>query len=127
MKFGYTILYVQDVAKSIAFYTAAFGFAAKFVPESGDYGELDTGTTALGFSSHRLMTALDKHPSVADAGAPCLEIAFVTDDVGAAVDQAVRAGAALKQAPKAMPWGQTVAYVVDLDGFLVEICTPVAG
>jgi hypothetical protein len=25
-----------------------------------------------------------------------------------------------------MPWGQTTAYVRDLDGFLVEICTAVA-
>jgi lactoylglutathione lyase len=28
--------------------------------------------------------------------------------------------------PKKKPWGQTVAYVRDLDGFLVEICTSVA-
>jgi lactoylglutathione lyase len=44
--------------------------------------------------------------------------------VPAAVARAVAAGAALKQEPQDMPWGQTVAYVVDLDGFLVEICTP---
>ena len=36
-------------------------------------------------------------------------------------------GARLVQAPEAMPWGQTVAYVADLEGFLVELCTPVGG
>ena len=126
MKFGYTILYVQDVRASVAFYEAAFGLKAKFVHESGDFGELDTGATALAFSSHRLLTELNKHPKAADPGGPCFEIALVTDDVAAAVTRAVAAGAALKQPAEKMPWGQTVAYVVDLDGFLVEICTPVA-
>jgi lactoylglutathione lyase len=27
-------------------------------------------------------------------------------------------------APTKKPWGQTVAYVRDLDGHLVELCTP---
>ena len=126
MKFGYTILYVEDVKKSIQFYEAAFGFRAKFVDESGDFGELASGETALGFSSHKLLRTIGKHPKAADPDAPCFEIALVTDDVPAAVDRAVGAGATLKQPPKQMPWGQTVAYVVDLDGVLVEICTPVA-
>ncbi len=26
--------------------------------------------------------------------------------------------------PRVMPWGQTVAYVRDPDGVLVELCTP---
>jgi len=25
-----------------------------------------------------------------------------------------------------MPWGQTIAYVADINGFLVELCTPMA-
>ncbi len=28
--------------------------------------------------------------------------------------------------PNTKPWGQVVAYVRDLDGFLIEICTPMA-
>ena len=24
-----------------------------------------------------------------------------------------------------MPWGQTIAYVADINGFLLELCTPV--
>lgn len=125
MKFGYTILYVEDVRKSLAFYEAAFGLKTKFLHESGDFGELDTGGTSLAFSSRRLMTLLKKNPQAADARSPCFEVAFTTEDVQAAQDRAIQAGATLIQAPERMPWGQTVAYVADPDSFLVEICTPV--
>jgi predicted enzyme related to lactoylglutathione lyase len=125
MQFGYTILYVEDVPKTIAFYEAAFGLARRFVHEAGDYGELDTGATALAFSSLRLMTELGKNPQRASAQAPSFEIAFTTPDVAAAVERAVNAGARLVQAPQQMPWGQTVAYVADLNDALVELCTPV--
>jgi len=124
MKFGYTILYVEDVRRSLDFYTKAFGLATKFLHDSGDFGELDTGATALAFSSRRLMAQLKKNPRAADAKAPCFEIALTTDDVPTAVARAVAAGATLVQNPEQMPWGQTVAYVADLDGFLVEVCTP---
>ena len=35
------------------------------------------------------------------------------------------AGAIVVAPPTTKPWGQTVAYVRDLEGMLVEICTPV--
>lgn len=127
MKFAYTILYVEDVPRSVAFYQAAFGLAPRFVHESGDYGEMETGGTALAFSSRKLIAALGKNPAPADYRAPTSEIAFSTADVAAAVACAVQAGATLVQAPEAMPWGQTVAYVADPDGFLVELCTPMGG
>ena len=92
MQFGYTILYVEDVPKTIAFYEAAFGFARRFVHVAGDYGELDTGATALAFSSLRLMAELGKNPQCASADAPSFEIAFTTPDVAAAVQRAVDAG-----------------------------------
>lgn len=126
MQLGYTILYVQDVKRSLAFYEQAFGLKLKFLHDSGDYGELDTGSTTLSFSSQRLMRELGKNPSAANAHAPCFEIAFLSDDVAGAVQRAVQAGAPLIQAPQQMPWGQTVAYVADPDGVLVELCTPVA-
>ncbi len=125
MKFGYTILYVADVSKSLAFYDAAFGFKTKFAHDSGEFGELDTGATSLAFCSQQLMTLLQKNPQTASPQAPCFEIAFTTDDVPTALQRAVAAGATLIEEPKLMPWGQTIAYVSDLDGFLVEICTPV--
>lgn len=127
MQFAYTILYVEDVRRSLAFYEAAFAQRTAFLHESGDFGQLDTGGTALAFSSRRLMSALGKHPSRPDPAAPAAEIAFTTPDVAAALARALAAGARLVQEAQVMAWGQTVAYVADPDGFLVELCTPVGG
>ena len=125
MKFRYAILYVKDVKATLDFYTTAFDMKQKMLHESGSYGELDTGATILAFSSMELMKQLGKSPKVANAGAPSFEIAFETDDVAAGLKKAVSAGAKLVQKSTEMPWGQTVGYVSDLDGFLVEICTTV--
>lgn len=127
MQFRYTILYVEDVAASLAFYEAAFGLAQGFLHEAGDYGELVTGETKLAFSSRALMRQLGKNPSQADSKRPAFEIAFETDDVAGALARAVEAGAALVQEATEQPWGQTISYVADPDGFVVEICSPVQG
>ena len=52
MKFGYTIVYVSSVADTLTFYKDAFGFETRFLHESGQYGELNTGETVLAFASH---------------------------------------------------------------------------
>lgn len=54
MKFGYTIVYVSSVSEALAFYKEAFGFETRFLHESGQYGELNTGETTLAFASHSL-------------------------------------------------------------------------
>jgi len=51
---------------------------------------------------------------------------LVTDDPAAAYKKAVAAGAVAVKPPVLKPWGQTVAYVRDLNGCLIEICSPVA-
>ena len=51
IKFAYTILYVQDVGKTINFYEKAFGFERKFISPDNSYGELLVGETTLSFAS----------------------------------------------------------------------------
>lgn len=126
MKLRYTILYVADVPEALAFYERAFGLPRRMLHPSGDYGELDTGGTSLSFSSRRLIAALGKSPAAPDPARPTFEIAFETNDVAAAWERALAAGAEPVQPPRQEEWGQTTAYVRDPDGFLVEICTPVA-
>lgn len=130
MKFAYTIVYVASVAEALAFHEAAFGFTRRFLHDSGDYGELDTGATTLAFASHAL--GAEHFPAgyrrADDGGAPLgIELAFACDDVPAAFERAVAAGAEPLKPPAAMPWGQTVAWVRGRDGTLVELCTPVGG
>ena len=124
MKFKYTILYVEDVGQTLGFYERAFDCKIAMHHDSGDFGALDTGATTLAFSSVRLMQDLGKNPSRPQAGSPCFEIAFETEQVELALDRAVSAGATLIQAVRDEPWGQTTAYVTDINGFLVEICSP---
>ncbi|EIU1655514.1 MULTISPECIES: VOC family protein [Pseudomonadota] len=125
MIFKYTILYVDDVAASLAFYERAFGLTQGFLHDSGDYGELATGGTKLAFSSRTLMRTLGKETGRPAVDAPVFEIAFETDDVDAACKRALDAGARLVQGVRQEPWGQTTSYVADPDGYLVEICSPV--
>ena len=52
VQFGYCIIYVPDVAQSLAFFEKSFGLKRRFLHEGGDYGELDTGATVLAMASH---------------------------------------------------------------------------
>jgi catechol 2,3-dioxygenase-like lactoylglutathione lyase family enzyme len=129
MKFGYTIIYVSDVPKSIAFFENAFGFSKKFVDDSGDYGELDTGETTLSFAAHSLgeSNLPNGYVAIDSSDKPLgIEIAFVTDEIATAHQKAIVAGAIEIAAPKAKPWGQIVSYVRCPDGTLVELCTPIS-
>lgn len=125
MLFRYTILYVDDVTTSVEFFEKAFELERAFLHESGDYGELLTGTTKLAFSSKALMHQLDKNPASPRPEAPTFEIAFETDDVSGALKRAVEAGATLIQDARDEPWGQTTSYVADPNGYLIEICSAV--
>lgn len=127
MKFGYTIIYVADVRATLAFFEQAFGLETKFLHESGDYGELQTGETTLSFASHALAQlslpnqyeAIDQMPKPAS-----FEIGLTTQEVPKAVEKAIQAGASLLMEPTEKPWGQVVAYVKTPGNLLVELCTP---
>lgn len=125
MIYRYTIIYVASVPETLAFYTAAFGFPTLFLHEGQDYGELDTGSTKLAFSSHALMTQIGKDVETTPPTRPSYEIAFETDNVAEALDRATAAGAKLVSDITQMPWGQTIAYVRTPEGTLVELCTPI--
>lgn len=127
MTFAYTIIYVPDVANSLAFFEQAFGLSRRFLHESGDYGELDTGATVLAFASLELGHANlpGGYVAASESKQPLgVEIALVTDDVEGAHARATQAGATTLKTPEVKPWGQTVAYVRCPDGTLVELCSP---
>ena len=130
VKFGYTILYVEDVQKSIEFYENTFGFSRKFITPENDYRELSTGETTISFASKKLAAQNLKDgfiESNLEDKPFAIELGFITDNVGELVQKATSFGAVLIKEPTQKPWGQIVAYVRDLDGFLIEICTEVQG
>lgn len=130
MKFGYTIVYASSVPEALAFYKKAFGFETRFLHESDQYGELETGETVLAFASHAVaeMNLGVPHQKTDQNSAPLgVELAFVTDDVAVAYAKAVAAGATSIAAPTEKPWGQVVGYVRAQEGSLIELCSPIGG
>ena len=126
---GYVLLFVDDVAASIAFYEKAFGLTRRFFHDDNGkaYGELETGATRLAFVSIALAEEQLKQKVVAASPttAPLgVEIALTTPDVPALFRQAVKAGATIVCEPTTKPWGQIVAYLRDNSGHVIELCTP---
>lgn len=125
-RLGWVIVYVPDVEAAIAFYEKSFGLQRKFVAPDASYGELDTGETKLSFASEQLGDShFDGGFRRPSADQPFnIEVALVFDDVDAAFARAVENGASSLTEPERTSWGQTIAYVRDPFGTLVELATP---
>jgi len=127
IKYSYTILYVSQVEKTVQFYEQAFGFQRKFITPEQDYAELISGETTIAFASEALAASnLSRgyiHATTEKAWG--IELGFVVEDVEKGVAQVIEAGGALYEAIQRKPWGQTVAYVTDCNGFLIELCTAI--
>ena len=126
IKYTYTILYVENVTKSIEFYEKSFGFSRKFVTEENDYGEIITGETTISFASKKLANSNLKNGFIESdlKNKPFgIELGFVTENVLEIIESAKNNGGTIIEEPKQKPWGQIVSYIRDIDGFLIEICT----
>ncbi len=128
VQFAYTILYVKDVPKTMEFYKKSFGFQEKMLTPEKDYGEIKSGITTLAFANLELGKSnfkkgfiesdLNKKPFG-------FELAFTTSNVEKTMESAINNGAVLLAQSVIKPWGQTVGYIRDLNGFIIEICTPI--
>lgn len=56
-----------------------------------------------------------------------VEMAFVTENVESDFKKALEMGALENEPLTEKPWNQTVGYVLDNNGFLIEICSPIKG
>lgn len=123
MKFNYVIIYVEDVIKTVEFYQKAFDFDIKFIHESNMYAEMNTGSVILAFAASEMLKmniGIEAHKGLKNS----FEIAFSTDDVSGSFEKALKNGAKELKKPEQKPWGQTVGYVEDLSGTIIEICSP---
>lgn len=128
MKYGYTIIYVEDVKDTIEFYEKALGFQQKFITPENDYGELISGETTIAFASIELGSSNFKKGFVKtnrNEKPFGVEMAFVTENIESDFKKALEMGAIEFEALTEKPWGQKVGYVRDNNGFLIEICTPI--
>jgi len=128
VQYGYTIIYVNNVETNLQFFENTFDIQRRFLHESGDYGELDTGQTVLAFATKELGQSNLPKGFVCgeDTEVPLgIEIALVCDDVQKFHSAAISNGATELGEPVEKPWGQTVSYLKSPSGILLEICTPV--
>lgn len=128
IQYAYTILYVDDVVKTIEFYNQAFGFQEKFVTPEKDYGEIISGSTTLAFANIELGNSnfKDGFKKSSIKEKPFgLELAFTTNEVEQVMSNAIKYGAEILSETVEKPWGQKVGYLRDINGFIIEICTPI--
>ncbi|KAG9440031.1 hypothetical protein H6P81_020196 [Aristolochia fimbriata] len=123
--FAYTVIYVKDVAKSVAFYAQAFGCKVRRLDDSRRWGELESGQTTIAFTPTHQHETEDitgtVHLPESKKERPPLEICLDYEDVDAAYQRAVEKGATAISAPEVKEWGQKVGYVRDIDGIVVRM------
>ena len=127
MQYAYTIIYVENVVETIEFYKRAFGFEKKFVTPENDYGELISGETTIAFASFELGISNFKKgfEKIDKSKKPFgVEMAFTTENIETDFKKAIDAGATEFEPLVEKPWGQKVGYVLDNNGFLIEIEFP---
>lgn len=127
MQLGYVIVYTNDVLQTVAFYEQAFGLTRRFVHDSNQYAEMETGDTTLAFVCDELAATSVPVPyrkNLTGEMPAGIEVVLVNPEIEAAYAHAVANGAMPVKAPITKPWGQKVGYVLDNNGVLVELATP---
>jgi len=123
VRYASTILYVSDVSAAVAFYENAFGLEPGFAAPGGSYATLGGEGGVLAFATYEMAPDTDG----TDAPPAGFEVWIEAEDVPGAYATALAAGAEAVQEPMEKPWGQTVAYVRDPNGVLIELGEPVSG
>lgn len=124
---GYTILYVPDIKKTVAFYQNAFGIEVDYIGKDEVFVQMATGTTKLSFldAGFAQKVGIPFKMVSPDEPAPGIEIALTTTEVQKAYDAALAHGATSVQEPSQKPWGQVTSIVRDINGLLLEISSPI--
>lgn len=114
------IVFVDDVARSLAFYEGPLGAELDHFDEDGSYGELTCG---IGFAAHDHVERhldLSFHRNEAGGVPGGFELDLAVDDVDARFGRALEAGASAVWHPQDKAWGRS-ALIRDLDGVFVHL------
>ena len=120
------IVFVEDVARSLAFYEDVLGAERDHFDEDGSYGELKAG---IGFAAHWQVEKhhdLSFHRNEAGGLPGGFELDRAVDDVDAVFAKAVEAGATAVWEPQEKAWGRS-ALIRDPDGVFVHLTQPSNG
>jgi len=123
VRFDLTTLLVEDVARTVAFYDAALGFAVR--SERGEYVELVAGGARLAVYPRASFAALTDEPVRVGVS---VTLGMHCDDraeVDASFAHAVAHGARAVRAPAVTPWLRYAAFIADPDDHVIELSSPV--
>jgi lactoylglutathione lyase len=122
--------FVADVEETLAFYNRTLDIPTYYLHPSRGYGELQTGKALLAFISRTFiedMSLFGDIPIVYPRpGEPTIgaQVTFMTEHLDEVWQKAVAAGAVVHKPPAQKPWGQTVGFLFDPNGVIVELCSP---
>jgi len=125
VRLALVILPVEDLAGAVAFYRAALGLETSV--EAPVYVELrDEHGMRLGLYRRDAWVRLVGAPaaSVPDGHLAPVELYFLTEDLGAAIDRATAAGARVLSEAQPRDWGDTCAYLEDPSGNVLVLARP---
>jgi lactoylglutathione lyase len=114
------IVFVEDVARTLAFYEDVLGAELDHFDEGGSYGELKAG---IGFAAHE---HVERHLDLSfhrneSSGLPSgFELDLRVDDVDTVFARAIEAGARAVWQPQDKAWGRS-ALLRDLDGVFIHL------
>jgi lactoylglutathione lyase len=114
------IVFVEDVARSLAFYERVVGAELDHLDEDGSYGELKSG---IGFAAMHTSSgiSISRFSAASPTGCPAgSSFEFAVDDVDAVFARATDAGAEAVWEPRDKPWGRS-ALLRDLDGVFFHV------
>jgi lactoylglutathione lyase len=114
-RLGHVIVYVSDLAASVAFYRDVAGLEHRFT--DAGYAEFGTGETRLALYERRRAEWLTGQ---AVQPGPAAEIVLIVDDVDGVAAGLRGRGVTLLSELADRPWGHRTAHVADPDGFVVE-------
>jgi lactoylglutathione lyase len=125
MPLAIVILAVEDLARSVAFYTTAF--ACTEAVSSPSYVELEIGgSVRLGlYEQAGFGRNIGRLPaSLAPGDISRTELYFRVDAMAAASAKLEAAGARVLSDAQQRPWGEIAAYYADPDGNVIAIAVP---
>jgi len=122
-----TILAVSDVPRSVAFYSAHLGFTVEASYDDPPYATLVRDGVRLSFAEQG-HASVDR-PGITlavprDHGQQSVVLVLEVADAQAAHDSLAADGVPFLAEPYAPPWGGLRFFVVDPDGYLVEVEQP---
>ena len=117
----FPILHVADVERSVRFYVECFGFELSFrFPDDGEleFAFLKLGETGIGIGS-TAAPDLPDWPDGRETGS--FQLCIYAEDTDAAAERLRALGVRQVTAPRAMPWGEKLAFFEDPDGNLIHV------